>query len=134
MPRLAIAVLGGMLLAFPASADPPAKEPALCEQVIASATPGTAPLTALAAAESARWKVARKAERDARKRMRQMVGIGAAAQARRGASEVDNLNGRFATAVYEARLLCGCRQQRGDPYREDCARLYQRWIPHGGER
>ena len=29
-------------------------------------------------------------------------------------------------AVREARVLCDCRQRRGDPYREDCETLFRK--------
>jgi hypothetical protein len=108
----------------------PEDEPALCAEVLGREQ--GEPLDALARAEQERWTVARNAERRGRRLMRSTVGMGESQRSLRAVAELERLDRAFAAAVREARILCGCRQRRGDPYREDCDRLYRPWIPPEG--
>ncbi len=102
-------------------------EPALCTEAISKH--GGAPLLALAEAEQAQWRIARKAEREVRKVMRSTMGMGASERSVSAVARMDELGRQFDRAVRTARILCGCREAGGDPYRRDCSAQYRRWIP-----
>ncbi|MCZ6783761.1 MAG: hypothetical protein O7G30_10685 [Proteobacteria bacterium] len=110
-----------MLFTPPVAADPP--EPAICQAAIA-AQPHD-PLAALQRAEVARWQAARTASRQGRHLMRQTMGGGTSLATRRLANQIAQAQDAYRVAVQQARVLCGCRERRGDPYREDCDALFR---------
>ncbi len=111
---LAIAVL--LLAAKPEADDPP-----LCREALARHPEATA-LEALAEEEKHLATLARRARRDARKIMRKTLGVGAAALGQLPAYEA--LAHKEAEARATGKVLCYCRERRGDPHREDCELLY----------
>jgi hypothetical protein len=97
-------------------------DPPLCQQAIA-AKPEKPPLDALAAAEQDAAMRASRAGREAAKQMRAHIGDGP--QGALGASDTaERLLRQQADARREGKVLCHCRQRRGDPDREDCEFLY----------
>jgi hypothetical protein len=87
------------------------------------------PLEALAEAEQAQWRIARRAEREVSKLMRSTMGMGGSERSVGAVARMDELGRRFDRAVRQARVLCGCREAAGDPHRRDCDSQYRRWIP-----
>ena len=102
-------------------AEPEPDDPPLCREALARHPEATA-LEALAEEEKQRALEARKAQREARKVMRQTLGAGAAARAQLPAYEA--LARKQAEAKRAGKVLCYCRERRGDPHREDCELLY----------
>lgn len=126
LTALAVAWTVGVLAAAGARAEPPGDdaEPELCREVIeASDEP---PLEALRKAETERWQAARTASRQGKRRLRQSMGGSPSLANRRVANQVAASQDAFHSAVREARVLCDCRERRGDPYREDCAVLFRK--------
>lgn len=124
-PRtLALSLAATALLCLGAEPDP--EDPPLCAAAIARRPDATA-LEALGAAEKQLAREAREARREARKLMRQTLGAGAAARATLPAYEA--LARKEGEAKRAGKVLCYCRERRGDPYREDCELLYPVVIP-----
>ncbi len=123
--------VGSLLLAAApsgaAGADVDETEPALCAEAVANAD--GEPLDALAEAERTHWRAARRAQKEARRLLHGTVGLGASTRSAAAAARAGEAERRFAESVARARVLCGCRQQRGDPDRPDCDALYRRWLP-----
>jgi len=109
---------GGSARGPAAALDPPA-----CREVIA-ARPDDA-LEALRAAESEHMRRARHAWYRGKRLLRTMLGGGTTLPTRRAADELAQLQETYHRAVHTARVLCGCRERRGDPYREDCEAAYR---------
>jgi hypothetical protein len=114
------------------------EEPALCREVIA-AHPGE-PLEALRKAEMERMQRVRSAWRRGKHVLWDSLGMGATEHTRRLAHAFGRASEEHRRALYEARVICGCRERRGDPYREDCdalfrlaERQYGRMAPPPGE-
>jgi hypothetical protein len=103
------------------AAEPDPDDPPPCRAAI-EAHPEQTALAALAEEEKRLAAEARRARREARKLMRETLGAGAAARAKLPAYEA--LMAREADARRAGKSLCYCRKRRGDPYREDCERLY----------
>jgi len=101
-----------------AALDPPA-----CREVLA-ARPEDA-LEALRAAEAEHMRRARHASYRGKRLLRSMLGGGTTLPTRRAADELAQLQETYHRAVHTARVLCGCRERRGDPYREDCEAAYR---------
>ena len=102
-------------------AEPDPEDPPLCREALARHPEATA-LEALAEEEKRLARLARVARREARKLMRETLGIGAAARAKLPAYEA--LAVRESEAKRAGKALCYCRQRRGDPHRQDCELLY----------
>ena len=102
-------------------ADPDPEDPPLCVEAIARHPESTA-LEALAEEEKSLAAAARRARREARKLMRETLGTGSAARAALPAYE--KLAREEADAKRAGKVLCYCRERRGDPHREDCELLY----------
>lgn len=101
-------------------------EPELCRRAIEATDTG--PLEALRRAENDRWRAARTASRQGRRHLRRTLGGGPSVAARGPTSEmteIADLQRRYHRAVREARVLCGCREARGDPLREDCEAAFR---------
>lgn len=113
----------GLLLAalLAIGAEPAPEDPPLCVEALAL-HPDAGALEALAREEARLAEVARDARREARKLMRQTLGAGAAGAAQLPAYEA--LSRRESEARRDGKVLCYCRERRGDPYREDCELLY----------
>ena len=112
--------------------EPPplaAPEPELCREAIARH--GSAPLDALASEEHQLWREAKAAEREARKLMKQTIGMGESSGALSRVSEVERLNRLYGQRVQTAFAICQCRQQRGDPNRDDCRWQYRKHMRTG---
>ncbi len=118
-----------VLLAFAVlllGAEPEADDPPVCREALARHPEATA-LEALAEEEKELAVAARRARRDARKIMRETLGVGAAALGRLPAYEA--LARKESEARAAGKALCYCRERRGDPHREDCELLYPAVIP-----
>ena len=115
-----------ILLALAASpahpGEPVETDASLCREVIA-AHPGE-PLEALRKAEAERVRTAKSSYRRARKRLGRSLGGGPGAVGQRDASGAGTAMDVFERNIAEARVICGCRERRGDPHRQDCERLY----------
>lgn len=122
--RTAAWAAGGLLLRTTAVS---AEVPAICTEAIL-AHEGTR-LEALAEAEQAQWRIARKADGEARRLMRSTVGMGTSDRSVEAAAKVAELTRRSEEALRTAWVLCSCREAAGDPHRRDCAAQYRRWIP-----
>jgi hypothetical protein len=105
--------------------EPAAGDPPLCRDAIA-AHPGDQ-LDALRRAEEDRWRAARSASRRGKKLMADAVEQGDTGAQRQRAARIGQTSDDYRRALQEARILCGCRERRGDPYREDCERLFFRY-------
>ncbi|MGH0037521.1 MAG: hypothetical protein ACQGVK_21035 [Myxococcota bacterium] len=93
-------------------------EPELCRRILADSD--APPLEALRQAENDRWRAARTASRQGRKHLRRTLGGGPSLAARGTTAEIADHQSRYHRAVAEARVICGCREARKDPLREDC--------------
>ncbi len=122
--KRALLLLGVALPCLAAEPDP--EDPPLCREAI-EARPEVGALEALAEAEKELAIDARRARNAARKIMRKTLGAGAAARARLPTYEEQMR--RESEARRDGKVLCYCRQRRGDPHREDCERLYPVVIP-----
>jgi hypothetical protein len=112
-----VSALALLVLLLAAGDDPP-----LCQQAL-SAAPQKPPLVALAAAEQDAAMRAARAGREAAKILREHIGDGA--QGGLAASDAaDRLLRQQADARREGKVLCHCRQRRGDADRADCEFLY----------
>ena len=125
---LAAGLLLGLLArggAFPAAegGGEVGHEPEPCRAALA-ARPDDAPLQALRAAESERWREARRASRQVRRLLGRSLGAPDRGGSRAIALELARVGERHRAVMREARALCGCRVARGDPDDADCARLY----------
>lgn len=114
----------GLGLLFPAAAED--EQPAICREAIARH--GGEPLAALAAEEQDRWREARKAQRKARGLLRDNVGLGPHMRAVEQTAEVAALERYYVESLRVARTICGCRERRGDPHRQDCERQYAKFL------
>jgi hypothetical protein len=47
--------------------------------------------------------------------------------------QIDELSSIYEDSIRGARVLCGCRAERGDPEREDCDDLYRKYLPVPGD-
>ena len=112
-----MSALALLILLLAGSDDPP-----LCQQALA-AQPQQAPLAALAAAEQDAATRAARAGREASKLLRKHIGDGP--QGGLAASDAaERLLRQQADARREGKVLCHCRQRRGDTDRQDCELLY----------
>lgn len=116
--RLGLALLAA-LAGLGAAPDP--EDPPLCREALA-ARPDAEALVALAREEQRLAEEARRAARQARKLMRQNLGAGA--EARAVLPEYEALMRRQQEAKRRGKVICLCRERRGDPHREDCELLY----------
>ena len=116
-PFAAISSLAVLMLA----AAPEPDDPPVCREALARHPEATA-LEALAEEEANIAGEARRARRDARKIMRKTLGAGAAGRIQLPAYEA--LAHKDAEARRAGKILCYCRERRGDPHREDCVLLY----------
>ncbi len=115
---LAIAAQAAPLRAeVPLPEDPPP-----CRDALA-ASPELPALRALEQAEQQAARRAREARRAAQKLLRKNIGVGARAGLA-GVDAADALLRQEADARREGKVLCHCRERRGDPNREDCEFLY----------
>ncbi|MGH0028235.1 MAG: hypothetical protein ACQGVC_00465 [Myxococcota bacterium] len=103
-----------------AGAEPDPEDPPLCRQAIET-RPDTTALEALADEEKRLATEARRARRAARKVMRETLGAGAGARAK--LPEYEAHVAREAEAKRRGKVLCYCRERRGDPHRQDCELL-----------
>ncbi len=107
-----------------AEAEPSAeREHRLCREIISGSS--EPPLEALRLAENERWRAARTASRQGRKQLKGVMGAGPSAAGRGAGSELARIQDRYHRAVHEARVICDCRQRRGDPLREDCEAAFR---------
>jgi hypothetical protein len=110
------------LAALPAlAADPAPEDPPLCREAL-ELHPDVDALEALSLEEARQAGIARDARREARKLMRETLGAGAAGAAQLPAYEA--LSRRESEARRDGKVLCYCRERRGDPHRDDCELLY----------
>lgn len=117
------AALGIAAQVAPLRAEEPLPEdPPLCCAALA-ASPELPALAALERAEQQAAKRGREARRAAQQLLRGNLGAGAQAGLA-GADAADALLRQAADARREGKVLCHCRQRRGDPNREDCEFLY----------
>jgi hypothetical protein len=123
-PLPVLALAAAALLSLGAEPDP--EDPRLCIEAIERHPDATA-LAALAEEEKRLAVEARRLRREARKLMRGTLGAGPEARAQLPAYEA--LSRREAEAQRDGRVLCFCRQRRGDPHREDCQLLYPVVLP-----
>ena len=124
MPRATL-VISATLLVTASPAQPGESvetDTPLCREVIAE-HPGDA-LEALRKAEGERVRTAKSSYRKARKRLGRSLGGGPGAVGQRDASGAGTAMDVFERNIAEARVLCECRELRGDPHRQDCERLY----------
>ena len=119
---VALALVSALLL----GAEPDPEDPPLCREAIES-RPEQSALEALADAEKQLAVEARRARREARKIMRETLGAGAAARVQLPAYEAHAR--RESEARRDGKVLCYCRNRRGDPHRDDCELLYPVVIP-----
>jgi hypothetical protein len=120
MSRRHLALL--LLAALPAlGAEPAPEDPPLCREALAL-HPDASALEALTREEARQAEIARDARREARKLMRETLGAGAAGAAQLPAYEA--LARRESEAKRDGKVLCYCRERRGDPHRDDCELLY----------
>ncbi len=119
---LAFASLSCGVLAGSAMADP-APDPGhpYCAAALAD-HPGLAPVAALRAEESERWKRARAAAREGRKSLRRSLGAGPSSRVLAG--DFERADGVNRQSMSEARTFCECRARLGDPDGAPCDRLY----------
>jgi hypothetical protein len=103
------------------AADPAPEDPPLCREALAL-HPDAGALEALSREEARQAEIARDARREARKLMRETLGAGAAGAAQLPTYEA--LARREAEAKRDGKVLCYCRERRGDPHRDDCELLY----------
>jgi hypothetical protein len=102
--------------------DPAPEDPPLCRSAI-TARPQQSALDALAEAEQDASRRANEAQRAAAKLMRKHIGDGT--QGGLAASTAaEALLRKQADARREGKVLCHCRQRRGDSNRQDCEYLY----------
>jgi len=117
---------GACLAVRSAAAEGTAQEPAICAQAV-STQPGDA-LKALARAESEAWKEAKAVKRESRKLAKGTLGMGASTASVRATAKMAELDDHYQAALARARQICGCRERRGDPHRENCDDQYARFI------
>jgi hypothetical protein len=104
------------------AAEPVAGDPPLCQQALME-HPEEAPLAALASAEQDAAQRAAHAGREAAKILRKQIGAGPEGGLS-ATTAADALLRHQAEARREGKVLCHCRQRRGDPDRSDCEFLY----------
>lgn len=100
-----------------------ASEPELCREIVAASP--EEPLVALRHAEERRWRDARAASRRGRKGLRATLGGGPSLAGPGVTAEIARQQELYRRAVHEARVLCECRERRGDPLREDCEAAFR---------
>jgi hypothetical protein len=127
----ALLVLGAaqaLCAAAPArGAEAVPEDPPRCREALA-AHPEDDALEALARAEADAATSARKARAEARRILRKHIGTGE--QGGLAATEAADAQLRRAAELRrEGKVLCHCRQRRGDPDREDCEFLYPEKLP-----
>lgn len=115
----------GLAMPTPAQETAESEDPEICREALAE-HPGDE-LEALRRAEEDRWRAARSASRRGKKLMADSVEQGDTPAQQRRAAQIGRTSQRYRQALREARILCGCRERRGDPYREDCERLFWRY-------
>lgn len=98
------------------------QDPPLCQEALIE-HPGEAPLAALARAEQDAAQRAANAGREAAKILRKQIGADTEGGLS-AATSAELLLRHQADARREGKVLCHCRQRRGDPDREDCEFLY----------
>ncbi len=113
--------LGIAFAAMASESASSADDPPLCRAAL-EARPDSAPLAALADAESKAVRRAKAHRREGKKRMKSTLGSGR--QARGQLPAFDALARKEAEAMAEARTLCFCRERRDDPHRSNCDTLY----------
>jgi hypothetical protein len=107
----------------PEPAAVPARDPDLCRRILLESD--APPLEALRRAENDRWRAARTASRQGRKHLRQTLGGGPSLAGHGVTADLAEHQIRYHRAVHEARVICGCREARGDPLREDCEAAFR---------
>jgi hypothetical protein len=116
------------LAASPARAAEPAPEdPPLCREAI-TAHPDESALAALTHAEGELAARAREARAEANKVLRQHLGDGTQAGLA-GSDRAEPLFRRADELRRAGKVMCHCRQRRGDPQRSDCEFLYPERLP-----
>ncbi|HVN39756.1 MAG TPA: hypothetical protein VMW19_16460 [Myxococcota bacterium] len=104
------------------AAEPSSDDPPLCREALAT-RPDESALDALAHAEEDLASRARKANAEAQRIVHAHIGDGErGGLAAVGASEP--LLSQAAELRKAGKVICHCRQRRGDPLREDCEYLY----------
>jgi hypothetical protein len=109
------------------AAEPAPEDPPPCRDALA-AHPDESALAALARAEDDVAARARKARVEAQKILRGHLGDGAQGGLA-GSDRAEPLLRRADELRRAGKVLCHCRQRRGDPLREDCEFLYPERLP-----
>jgi hypothetical protein len=126
--RLAWLAALAFLCAAAARAEEPAPEdPPLCRDALA-AQPQQSALDALARAEEGAARRGRAARAQARTLMRKHLGAGQR-DGLAASDAAEALLRQAADASREGKVLCHCRQRRGDTNRQDCEALYPEKLP-----
>jgi len=126
---LAVVAVALALTAAPRgrAGEPSPDDPPLCREAIA-ARPDESALDALAHAEEDLASRARRANAEAQRIIRKHIGDGE--QGGLAATDAAEPLLRRASELRKAgKLICHCRQRRGDPQREDCEYLYPEKLP-----
>ena len=128
---LALCTLGAAHAFFQAApargAESAPEDPPLCREAIA-AHPDASALEALTRAEDEAAALARRARGEARAILRRQIGTGE--QGGLAATEAADAQLRQAADLRRTgKVLCHCRQRRGDPARADCEFLYPEELP-----
>jgi hypothetical protein len=121
-------VAAQVLVAAPSrGAEPAPEDPPLCREAIAE-HPDASALDALTRAEDDLAARARRARAEAKRILREHMadgergGLAATDQAEPLLRQADELR-------RAGKVVCHCRQRRGDPQREDCEFLYPERLP-----
>ncbi|HVH17181.1 MAG TPA: hypothetical protein VNF72_02665 [Myxococcota bacterium] len=109
------------------SAEPAPEDPPLCREAIA-AHPDESALAALTRAEDDLAARARKARAEAKKILREHLGDGTQGGLA-GGDRAEPLMRQADELRRAGKVMCHCRQRRGDPQREDCEFLYPERLP-----
>jgi hypothetical protein len=104
------------------AAEPAAEDPPLCQEALME-HPEDPPLAALARAEQEAAQRAANAGREAAKILRKQIG-GGPEGGLSATTAADALLRHQAEERRDGKVLCHCRQRRGDPDRTDCEFLY----------
>lgn len=117
-----------MLAATPSfGAEPAPEDPPLCREAIA-AHPDESALAALTRAEDDLAARARKARAEAKKILREHLGDGTQGGLA-GTDRAEPLMRQADELRRAGKVMCHCRQRRGDPQRKDCEFLYPERLP-----
>lgn len=127
MGACALAALVALIGSASHAAEPAAEDPPLCREAIA-AHPDASALAALTRAEDDLAARARKARTAAKKILREHLGDGAQGGLA-GSDRAEPLMRQADELRRAGKVMCHCRQRRGDPQREDCEFLYPERLP-----